>query len=124
MIENLTPRQRRAIEALLTTGEISEAAQTAKVSRETLYRWMKRPDFSMALRQGTQDSLEILSRSLVVLSDKAVKTLQFALDDESCGLSVRIRAADLVLGRLLQMRELVDLEERVSRLEAQNAERP
>jgi len=122
-MENMTPRQRRAIEALLTSGDISEAARTAKVSRETLYRWMKLADFSMALRQGTQASLESLSRSLVALSDKAIKTLQLALEDETCGLSVRIRAADLILGRLLQIRELVDLEERVSHLEAQNADR-
>jgi phage terminase small subunit len=120
MRENLTPKQRRAIEALLTTGDVTQAAQEARVSRETIYQWMKRPVFRTALRDGTQQALESLSRSLVGLGDKAVKTLADALEDSAAGPSVRVRAADLVLGRLLQIRELVDLEERVCRLEEQN----
>lgn len=123
MIKNLTPRQRRAIEALLTSGNVSEAARIAKVSRETLYRWMKQPDFCLTLREGTQDSLENLSRSLVALSEKAIRILQSILDDDYCAQSLQIRAADHVLGRLLQMRELVDLEGRVSQLEAKYAEK-
>lgn len=120
MKENLTPKQRRAIEALLTSGNVSEAAESAKVSRETIYQWMKKPVFRMALQEGTQEALERLSRSLVSLGDKAVKTLRDALDDGSSNASVRVRAADLVISKVIQIRELIDLEERVSRLEEQN----
>ena len=38
---SLTPKQRRAVAALLTTGEVTAAAREAAVSKDTLYRWLK-----------------------------------------------------------------------------------
>lgn len=117
MNENLTPKQQRAIQALLTTSDVSHAAQEARVSRETLYRWMKSDVFRLALRDGTQQALEGLSRSLVDLGAQAAKTLADALTNAETSTAIKIKAADLVLERLLQLCELVDLENRVSRLE-------
>lgn len=120
MNENLTPKQRRAVEALLTKGDITQAAIEAKVSRETIYRWMKNQAFRTAIQVGTQQALEGLSRSLLSLGDQAIMTFSDALNDSSASLTIRIRVADLVLGRLLQLCELVDLEERIRRLEEKN----
>ena len=38
----LTAKQRKAVEALLATGEVSSAATTVGISRETLHRWFMR----------------------------------------------------------------------------------
>jgi hypothetical protein len=112
-----TPRQRKAIEALLTTGDKSAAARAAQVRRSTIYRWLRQPHFQAALAEAEAEALVSLSRTLVRLGDKAGRTLESAMDDPDAALSHRIRAADIVLSRLLQLRELVDLEARVCELE-------
>lgn len=113
----MTPRKRKAIEALLTTCDTTKAAAAAGVSRETVYRWMHEPVFRDALKEGAAEALEGLSRALVQLGDKAAKALGAALDDGTTAAGVKVRAADVILGRLLQLKELVNLEERVSELE-------
>ena len=117
MSENLTPRKRKAIAALLTTCDTTQAAQVAGVSRVTIYKWMRDQAFKDALKAGAAEALESLSRSLVTLGDKAVKALGAALDDTAAGASVKVRAADVILSRLLQLKELIDLESRVTELE-------
>jgi len=122
MPKNLTPRKRKALEALLTSGDISQAANTAGVSRDSVYRWLRDPDFQTALSNGTQAALQGLSQSLLTLGAAAAKTLQAALEDTTAPLAVKLRAADIVLTRLLQMRELVDLDKRLTELEKKQNE--
>lgn len=121
-MENLTPRQQRAVRALLTTPDMAAAAKEAAVSRETVYKWMQVPAFSTALHAAEADALAAVSRRLVRLADTAATTLEAAMRDEATPIATRVRAADAVLSRLLQLRELVTLEERVRELEARYAE--
>jgi phage terminase small subunit len=120
MYENLTPKQRKAIEALLTCGDVSSAARAAGVSRDTVYRWAKKDNFLDALRAGTSQALDDLSRLLLSLGETAISTLRIAMEDDSIPANTKVRAADIVFSRLLQFRELVSLEERVSELERTN----
>jgi len=114
---DLTPRQRRAVVALLTTGDVTAAAKEAGVSRESLYRWMKQPAFLAAVREAEASALDELSRMLVRLGRTAAGTLAKAMGDPKAPYPTRVRAADAVLGRLLQLRELATLEARVTELE-------
>jgi hypothetical protein len=115
---NLTPRQRRTITALVTCGDITQAAADAKVSRDTIYRWMKQEGFKAALDLAVEDSLAALSRELVRLGGKATGVLSAAMEGNSpMEAAARVRAADIVLSRLLQLRELADFESRLNRLE-------
>lgn len=113
----LSARQRRAVEALLSTGEVSAAAQTVGVSRQTLYRWLAEPAFTAAVRSAEAQALDDLSRMLVRLGRTAAGTLARAMADPATPAATRVRAADAVLGRLLQLRELATLEARVGELE-------
>ena len=113
----LTPKQRKAVEALLTTGEVTAAAQSVGVSRETLYRWLKQPLFHQAVRHAEAQALDDLSRLLVGLGRTAVATLATAMSDPTVPAASRVRAADAALGRLLQLRELATLEARITALE-------
>ena len=115
--DGLTPKQRKAVEALLTTGEVAAAAQAAGVSRDTLYRWLKQPAFLAAVRAGEARALDELSRRLVGLGRTAVATLERAMADPATPAATRVRAADAALARLLQLRELATLEARVAELE-------
>jgi phage terminase small subunit len=120
MTANLTPRQRRALHELLTSGSVTQAAIEARVSRESVYRWLDLPNFKQALADGESAALESISRALVLSGDLATQTLQDAMSDEKNPPAVKIRAADIVLERLLQLRSLVQLEKRVEELEAAN----
>jgi len=114
--KKLTPAQLKGIEALLTTGKVTEAARAAGVAPQTFYRWRRQPHFREALREAETQAVASLSSALAVLGNKAAGALSDALDADDVRL--RVRAADIVLGRLLQLRELVELEERIERLEA------
>jgi transposase-like protein len=114
----LSPKQRKAVEALLTTGEVSAAAKEAGVSKDSLYRWMKQPAFLDAVREAESRALDDLSRLLVRLGRTAVATLAKAMNDPAAPYATRVRAADASLSRLLQLRELATLEARVRALEA------
>jgi hypothetical protein len=113
--KNVTPRQRKAVESLLTTGDKSQAAELAGVKRQTIYKWLKQPEFQQALREAEAEALKGLSQALARLGSKAADTLDKSMDTDSD--RVRVRAADIVLQRLLQLRELIDLDARVRELE-------
>lgn len=116
-LQRLSPRQRKAVEALLTTGDATAAAQAAGIARDTLYRWMGQPLFLEAVRAAEAQALDDLSRILVRLGRTAAGTLAKAMSDAATPMATRVRAADATLGRLLQLRELATLEARVAELE-------
>ncbi len=113
----LSAKQRKAVEALLATGEVQAAAATVGISRETLHRWLRDPPFVEAVRAAEAQALDDLSRVLVRLGRTAAGTLAKAMSDAATPVATRVRAADATLGRLLQLRELATLEARVAELE-------
>ena len=117
-VPGLTPKQMKAVEALMLTGETASAATAAKVTRNTLYRWMKQPDFQAAVRDAEAQAIDEVSRVLIRLSKSAVGTLAAAMAERDAPIGPRIRAADITLSRLLQVRELAVLEDRLTALEA------
>lgn len=119
--ENLTPEQVRALAALLEHGDKSKAARAARVSRSTLYRWLQDPVFQAALEEATRQALREFSRALVRLAAKAAQALDAALSADQ-DIQIRLRAADIVTGRLVAVRDLIDIEERLAALEAAHAE--
>jgi hypothetical protein len=52
----LTPRQARAVLALLEHTTLEEAAKAAAVSKTTLWRWLQVPDFQAAYMQARRES--------------------------------------------------------------------
>ncbi len=116
-LSELSAKQRRAVAALVTTGDASAACAQAGIARDTIYRWLKQPPFLEAVRAAEAQALDDLSRSLVALGRSATGTLAAAMDDASAPWATRVRAADATLGRLLQLRELATLEARVADLE-------
>lgn len=117
MSKKVTPRQHKTIEALLTSGDRRAACAAAGISAQTLYRWLKQPHFRQALQQAEGEALQALQRRLTALGDMAVGVLGDTMSDPQARPSERLRAADVTLSRLLQLREMVALEERVAELE-------
>lgn len=113
----LTAKQQRAIDALMTERTISDAAKACGVHRRTLERWRQDATFRDALRQAGDEYLAATVRRLVNLSGRAVDVLAVGMVKADAW-PARIRAADVALGRVLQLRELHELEARIAALEA------
>jgi len=94
---NLTGRQQRAINALLSEPTINKAAQTAKVSKATIYRWLADAQFSRALKEARGRALESTLTGLQGASVKAVETLHDVMTDEKVFAAVRVTAARTIL---------------------------
>jgi hypothetical protein len=117
MSDNLTLKRRRGIAALLTSKDITEAAKIANVSRDTIYHWLRDPVFNTALNEATKSSLENLSRRMLVLGDKAADTLEDALTYDIKAPAARVQAARAIVSAIPQLRELANLEDRITELE-------
>lgn len=129
MAENGTPeielntRQQRAITALLTTRNITEAATAAQVGERSLYRWLNEPAFRAALSAAEGAAIDAATRSLLALQSDAIATIESIMNDCEQPGAVRLRAAQSVLDYLLQLRDLRNMENRLAALEAAYAER-
>jgi hypothetical protein len=117
----LTPKQARAVAALLASSTHEAAAAAAKISTATLRRWLAEPLFQQALRDGRQELVERTVGWLQTASTSAVAALVRNL---SCSKpAVEVSAATAILDRALKGYELLggaaDLVARIEELERQ-----
>ncbi len=113
----LTPTQRRAIAALLTERDTRAAASAARVSERALYRWLALPDFQAELQEAEKQAIDAAIRRLAELTAQAVDTLREVMLDKEASAGTRVQAANIALARLLDLRELAELETRLQRIE-------
>lgn len=113
----LTPKQMRAIEALLKEPTTAAAAKDAKISETTLWRWLQEPLFSAAYRTARGRLLEGTLTALQAASVRAVETLRNVLDDATAKPGEKISAARSILEYALKGREVLETEERLAYLE-------
>jgi phage terminase small subunit len=111
----LTARQAKFLPVLLASPTYTRACQAGRVSRDTLYEWLKDPAFKAELdRQRaelTAQGLALLSQSVV----KAVETLAGLLDAGD-GRLRRLAAKD-ILDQHGKYRELDELTRRIEAIE-------
>lgn len=119
MIENatLTPRQLRAINALLTHPTVAAAAVVLGVAPSTIYRWLGENAFRAALAQAEGEAVAAAGRKLVNLAESALNVLSDVMTDPQAPDAVRVRAAETVLANLMKFREVIAFETRLADLE-------
>jgi hypothetical protein len=115
--DELTPRQRRTIAALLSSRSVPDAAQAAHVGARTLYRWLTEPKFRAALVDAEGGAIDQATRRLIGMQDGAIDLLADVMQDMKVNTAVRLRAAQNVLDYLLKLRELRNVEGRLAALE-------
>jgi type II secretory pathway component PulF len=104
--------------ALACGATVEAAARSAGVSESTVYRRLRQPAFSQRLQEVRADMVQRTSAMLTASGMEAVKTL-LALQQASTPASVRLGAARAILEIGLKVREVADLERRLSALEQQ-----
>ncbi|VGO12179.1 hypothetical protein PDESU_00730 [Pontiella desulfatans] len=112
---NLTPRQERLLVELVKTPDIQAAAKAAEVGRTTVYRWLEQPEFAAELDRCRNQAMNEALCNIKSLSSKAVQVMQELLDSENH--SVRRMVCKDVLRHALQLREMEEIEQRLSRIE-------
>ena len=111
----LTSTQLKAISYILESSTIEEAARKARVSRGTLYNWMKEELFHEKLME---ERTAVFNESLGLLkqaSREAVVVLFNLLKSKSE--TTKRLAAKEILGLSIRVTEIKDLEERISKIE-------
>ncbi len=116
-LDKLTPRQERAITALLTEHNVERAAATAKVGTRTICRWLDEPDFAAAYRRARRKAFGQAITLTQRYAPLAVNTLAKVMMDDSAPHNAKVRAAATMLKFGRDGIELDDLAARVEELE-------
>lgn len=112
----ISTRKTRALQALLTCKNVTEAGEVSGIPVRTVYRWLQEPEFQAALSNAENEILDGAVRRLTALSDAAVGVLADSLA-EGVADYVRLKAAGSVLDYVLRLREMRNLEKRLQTLE-------
>jgi len=114
---SITTKQQKAITALLTERTTGAAAKTAGISERTLYTWLNEPAFRGALRSAEKAILDDVTRRLSAGQTLALDTLE-KLVKSARHESTKLRASVAWLEMSLKFRDMQDIEERLTALEA------
>lgn len=113
--DSLTPKQYKAIIALISEDTHQEAAEAAGISPSTLRRWQKQPAFRAEYRAERR---RLMETAVGLLQSKAMAAVEALERNLNCGVaSVEVRAASAILDRALKGVELYDIVERIEALE-------
>ena len=115
--QKLTAKQEQALIALLDCGEIKQAAETAGVTKVTLWRWLQSPDFQSRYRAARRQLVETAIAQLQSDCTIAARVLREVAEDREAPASSRVAAARTILEQSIGAIELMDLQERVEMLE-------
>lgn len=110
-------RKEATIAALLSQRNHEEAARAAGVSKRTLNRWLKIPEFEAAYLEARRAAMRQANARLQQGASAAVSALLKVMLDPSTPASARVRAADCILARGNQGLENEDLHIRLAALE-------
>jgi len=113
--EELTDKQKRLLSILIETPNITEAAQRAGIGRSTAQRWMKNSVFRKELDNLRRDAMKEAMNSVHSYTAKAVDGLVRLMD--SSNEWVQMQSCIKILNRSVKIREVEELEERLTALE-------
>ena len=117
----LTPRQLRAIAAILGTPSMDAAAKRARVGRTTLYVWLRDPAFREELTRRQGEVFDASLARLKCLAGDAVNGLGELVAAHSE--SVKRAACRDILDAAFKVKELHEIDDRLTALEAEVQER-
>jgi hypothetical protein len=112
----LTARQTRVIPYLLDASSIEEGCKRARVSKVTVYAWLKQENFRQQLKRQRDELIERALDNLKANVSKATETLVNLLSSKSE--PIRARAAEDIIEFAQKAIEHEELEKRIEALEA------
>ena len=116
--EKRTRKQAAAIAALLTASTLKEAAETVGIGDQTLWRWMKNPEFAAEYRDAKRQTVSQAITRIQQSCGEAVDVLREIMGDVQAPAANRVQAAKTMLEMALRATEIEELENRIEQLEA------
>jgi hypothetical protein len=113
-----TTKQLKAVEALLTAGNLQLAAQAAGVSISTLRRWRQLPAFQEALAAERREIFSLTRGTLAAGMLEGLATLRSLALHAHTPPAVRVTASIALVKFALAVYEQESIEERLHALEA------
>jgi Transposase len=114
--KELTPNQRRVIPYLLAAPSTEEGCKRARISKATVYQWLKDQNFRQELKRHRdgiiEHALDSLKANLARASETLVKHLNSTREN------ISIRAAESIIEFAQKALEHEELEKRIEALEA------
>jgi hypothetical protein len=106
--------------ALACGATVEAAARSAGISKATAFRRLQSPQFCKQLQQARSEMVQRVAGMLTAAAMEAVKTLM-ELQKASVPYASRLGAARSILEIGMKVREVAELEERLTSLEKQAA---
>lgn len=113
----LSPRQERALQAVVSHPTLKEAALAAGVSDATLWRYMKDPEFERRLREARRVAVGHAAVRLQGATGEAVAVLRELMTRVEAPPAARISAARAVIDYSFRAVEMDELRARLRELE-------
>lgn len=114
----LTPKQEKAITALLNEPTVAKAAALVDVGERTLHRWLDEPTFSREYRRARRQAFSHAASLTQRYAPLAVQSLAKVMMDVDAPYASRVAAASALLKFGRESLELDDLARRIEALEA------
>ena len=114
--QGLTGKQINAIPHLIASKTLKEGCKKARISRKTLYDWLKDPAFKEEFRSQRDVIIEEAIEDLKGNLTKATETLINLLKDTKSDSLKRYVAKDII-DYVIKSRELGEIEERLVKME-------
>ncbi len=115
--DTLTPKQQRALTALLSEPTVLRAAQASGIGERTLHTWIRSEPFTSEYRNARREMVAHATIRLAVGAEKAVMVLEAVMYDKSTPAAVRVSAAKVYLDYVYKSVELEDITARLDALE-------
>jgi hypothetical protein len=100
-MQQITQRQRRALDLLVDGATTGELAKALHVDRATVWRWTQDPAFAAELAAMRQERRGAAERRIESLVARALDFLGAVVDDPGAPVGARVRAAVEIIGRVL-----------------------
>ena len=108
--ENLSASQERALAALLAGETVTSASEVAKVSRQTVHRWMRNPEFQAAFNAGRNNLRGEMETRLEIVASQAIANVDRSVVEGDTNVSLAVlKGLGLLRGQLPEVgSELAD----------------
>jgi hypothetical protein len=121
-IDEIPPKQQKALAALLNCSTVPEAAIACGMGETTIYRFLRDAAFKAQYRHARAEIVEHAITQLQRDCATASRTLREVCEDKIAPSSARVSAARAILDGAVKAVELQDLTARLEELE-KNVER-
>lgn len=115
--EKTTPKQDTFIQSLLAGNSIVTSAKAVGIAEKTAHLWLKLPSVQKAYRDAQHHVFDEALTGLMLDVGEARATLVAIMKDDEATPSVRVRAAQIILERAIEIHKVSELEEKIAELE-------